>query len=374
MVVYFTNKKAVPVKFVSVTAHRIKVPLRRAFTTAVRSAVELETVIVELRDDAGRSGWGEAPISVVTKTTTDAVVASVHGPLWSLIVAADDVDHALALVEHSREPTVARAAVDCALQDLAAQQTGISLAEYLGDRLQGSRSAPIAVLTDMTLSIASPEDLAATALHHVSDGFNCLKVKLNAAGDPLAAMTAVRAAVGADPILRVDANQAFTPEQAIAFIRDLERADLGVEFVEQPVAAGDWAGLAKVSAAVDLPIMADESVWNCADLEVLVKHQAASLVNIKLAKTGGLRHARELANRAVEAGLGVVVGCMLESSVGIAAAASFASTLPAMAQDLDGGLWLASSPVSGGAAYNGPEILLSQAPGLGIMGFSSSSS
>ncbi|ALV44411.1 hypothetical protein MB46_01620 [Arthrobacter alpinus] len=354
-------------KLASITAHRISVPLLRAFTTAVRSAVELETVIVELRDDAGLSGWGEAPISVVTKTTTNAVIASVEGPLWSLLASADSVEHALERLEQSREPSVARAAVDCALHDLAAQQAGMSLPEFLGRQPAGT---PIHVTTDMTLSVAAPEKLAATALQHVSEGFDCLKVKLNAAGDPLAAMVAVRAAVGKETILRVDANQAFTPEQAITFIRGLEKANVGVEFVEQPVAAADWAGLAKVSGAVGLPIMADESVWTCADLDLLLEHNAASMINIKLAKTGGIRHAKRLADRAADAGLVVVVGCMLESSVGIAAAAAFASTLPVMAQDLDGGLWLAASPVSGGAQYRGSEIWLSPAPGLGITGLS----
>lgn len=353
-------------------AHRVSIPLRRPFTTAVRSAVELETVLVEVRDSDGRSGWGEAPISVVTKTTTAAVVASVQGPLWALLTGSANIDHAPDLLEASPEPSVARAAVDCALHDLAAQQAELPLAEYLARQWSEAvaASAPVRVRTDMTLSIAEPEALAATARQHVLEGFGCLKVKLNAAGDPLAAMLAVRDAVGPDPVLRVDANQSLTPEAAISFIHGIEEAGVGVEFVEQPVAATDWAGLAQVSSAVGIPIMADESVWTCADLDLLVQHRAAALVNIKLAKTGGLRHARRLAVRAADAGLGVVVGCMLESTVGIGAAAAFAATLPAgpVAQDLDGGLWMGSAPVTGGAHYRGAQILLPQVPGLGITG------
>jgi L-Ala-D/L-Glu epimerase len=362
------------VKLTTLIAHRVAVPLRQTFTTAVRSADVLETVIVEARDGDGRRGWGEAPISVVTKTTSSAVVASVEGPLQGLLAGAGagDLDHALALVEQSREPSAARTAVDCALHDLAAQQAGLPLAAFLA----GSSTAvrPARVLTDMTLSVGDAEALAATAVRHVAEGFDCLKIKLDASHDALAAMRAVRAAVGPATVLRVDANQAFTAEQAIALIRGFEDVGIGIELVEQPVAAADWTGLAKVGAAVETPIMADESVWTCADLDILLAHKAAPLVNIKLAKTGGLRHARRLADRAADAGLGVVVGCMLESTVGIGAAAAFATTLAAGAgpvsgaQDLDGGLWLAASPVRGGARYSAAEILLPQAPGQGIAG------
>ena len=226
----------------------------------------------------------------------------------------------------------------------------------------------------MTLSVAPPEELAAKAVTHAAAGFRCLKVKLDAGMDVLASMRAVRAAAGPDVVLRIDANQAFDAGTAIQIIRDLEDAGLEIELAEQPVPAGDWAALAQVSAAVDTPVMADESLWTLADLDRLLEHNAAPLVNIKLAKAGGLRHGRRLLERARAEGLGVVIGCMLESPVGIAAAASLASLLPATdrsaAQDLDGGLWLAASPVDGGAGYAGRTIRLAAAPGLGISGLS----
>ncbi|MGA7206038.1 MAG: dipeptide epimerase [Specibacter sp.] len=361
-------------------AHRVSIPLRRPFTTAVRSATGLETVLVEVRDSDGRSGWGEAPISVVTKTSTSAVIAAAEGPLWSLLAGSADISHAIGLVETSSAPSAGRAAVDCALHDLGAQQAGVPLEVYLAGQAPDGGPAPEGavrqgrVLTDMTLSVAAPGALAERALAHAAEGFGCLKVKLDAAHDPLAAMLAVRAAVGPAVTLRIDANQAFTPEEAIAMIRAFEENQLGIELVEQPVAAGDWEGLARVSAAVCTPVMADESVWTAADLETLLTFKAAPLVNIKLAKTGGLRPAQRMVARAHRAGLGVVVGCMLESQVGIGAAAALAATLPSGvavaggAQDLDGGLWLASSPIRGGAHYQGAEIILPDTPGQGIEG------
>ena len=372
--------------------HRVRVPLVGHFTTAVRSATELETVLVEAVDSDGRSGWGEAPISRVTRLSTEQAVASIQGPLAALVLgrnsgtagsgaagpAAGELDGALAQLERSSEPAAARMAVDCALHDLAAQQLGLTLGAYLGRAMHGAGAAGAApaatVETDMTLSVAPPEELAAKAAMHAAAGFRCLKVKLDAGMDVLASMRAVRAAAGPDVVLRIDANQAFDAGTAIRIIRDLEDAGLEIELAEQPVPAGDWAALAQVSAAVDTPVMADESLWTLADLDRLLQHNAAPLVNIKLAKAGGLRHGRRLLERARAEGLGVVIGCMLESPVGIAAAASLASLLPATdrsaAQDLDGGLWLAASPVAGGAGYSGRTIRLAPEPGLGITGLS----
>ncbi len=378
--------------------HRVRVPLVGHFTTAVRSATELEAVLVQAVDSDGRSGWGEAPISRVTRLSTEQAVASIEGPLAALVLgrssgtagngtagpAAEDFDGLLTGLEHSSEPAAARMAVDCALHDLAAQQLGLTLGAYLavgagsasGAAGSASPAAPAATVeTDMTLSVAPPAELAAKAAAHAAGGFRCLKVKLDARMDVLASLRAVRAAAGPDMVLRIDANQAFDAGTAIRTIRDLEDAGLGIELAEQPVPAGDWASLAQVSAAVDTPVMADESLWTLGDLDRLLEYRAAPLINIKLAKSGGLRHGRRLLERARAEGLGVVIGCMLESPVGIAAAASLASLLPAgadrsTAQDLDGGLWLAASPVTGGAGYTGRTIRLAAAPGLGISGLS----
>lgn len=368
-------------------AHRIRVPLVGPFTTAVRSATELETVLVEAVDDDGRSGWGEAPASKVTRATSASLEAAVQGPLSALVTACRTVEEALGLLERSPEAPAARSAVDCALHDLAAQRGGQPLFRHLQTVSPRPAEAPVApperdarpgpgvpgwwgtVRTDMTLSVAQPPVLAQLAAGHVAAGFDCLKIKLSAGPDALAALRAVRAAVGPAVTLRVDANQAFGPEEAIALIRRFEEAGLDIELVEQPVAAGDWEGLARVSAAVDTPVMADESVWSPEDLELLLRHRAAPMVNIKLAKSGGLRTAQAMIHRAQAEGLQVVIGCMLESPVGIGAAASLAWALPgSRPQDLDGGLWLRSSPVRGGSSYRGPVITLAAGPGLGIGG------
>lgn len=388
-------------------AHPVQLPLLRPFTTAVRSADTLETVLVEVEDDSGRSGWGEAPISRVTGISTAEAVQVIQDILGPLVVGTetDSLAQVLQLLAASGTPAAARMAVDCALHDLAAAAAGLALAEFLAREYPGLTGRPNNVRaggfrphasgsggtgagpsvgqgrlrTDMTLSVAGAASLAATARGYAADGFQCLKVKLNADGDPVERLLAVREAVGPSVVLRVDANQAFSPAAAIAAIRGMQTAGVGLELVEQPVPAGNWAGLAEVRAHVDTPVMADESVWTLEDLDSLLATGAADLVNVKLAKAGGLYPAVQLVCRAREAGVGVLVGCMLESTVGIGAAGALAvaagldRAFPGRSgQDLDGGLWLRSPAVDGGPSYAGSEIVLSGLPGLGIRGLAAS--
>lgn len=349
-----------------VLVHRVSAPLVRPFVTAQRSASTHVAVIVEVRDGDGRSGWGEAPCSWrVTGESPESVAAAVSGPLAETVRGADVADQAavcdevaLALVRNS----AAKMAVDCAVHDLAAQTAGVPLAVYLGG---GSMLQPVA--TDMTLSAGEPAEVAALARAHRDDGFRTLKVKCGRGGDDRTLLRAIRETVGDDVTLRVDANQGFSRDEAIHTIRAWEDDGIGVAFVEQPVAARALDDLAAVRAAVDTPIMADESVWDRWDLTEVIRRGAADAVNIKLAKSGGLSEAMRMARQAEQAGVGVMLGSMMESTVGIAAAASLALALGlADPQDLDGGLWLSASPVFGGARYEGSSIRLPNVPGLGV--------
>ncbi|WP_267884347.1 mandelate racemase/muconate lactonizing enzyme family protein [Psychromicrobium lacuslunae] len=331
------------------------------FTTAVRSATELETVLVRLMDAEGRSAWGETPVSKVTGVSAEASIRGIEGPLRELLQAAPSLDEALVALQLSEQPAAIRSAVDCALHDLRAQQAGEPLARQLG-------AQSLRVRTDMTLSVAEASELVPKAVALIEQGFGCLKIKIDAQHDAVTALREVRRAVGPRPVLRADANQAFEVAEAIRVIRELEDSEVNLSLVEQPVVAADLPGLAEVSRAVETPVMADESIWTMSDLLELLRLRAAPMVNIKLAKTGGLSQAVEMLNYARAEGLRVVIGCMLESHVGISAAATLAALLPEDDQDLDGGLWLRESPILGGAEYRGSQILLSDAPGLGISG------
>ena len=362
-----------------VMIHRRTISLKRPFVTAVRTAHAVEALLVEVRDSDGRCGWGEAPISWrVTGESIESVTAAVLGPLRETIEGLSTTNpeaSSEALERAVVRNSSARMALDCALYDLAAQAAGVPLFKYLG----GSAAE---VCTDMTLSAAVTtteiDALLSTAVEHVNAGFSTLKIKVGAGSDDLRTLIEVRNALGVDVRLRVDANQGWSPQQALQIIGSLEDAGVGVELIEQPVGRDDIDGLAFVTARVQTPIMADEAVWTRRDLREIIRSHAADMINIKLAKTGGLREALELARMARENEVGAVVGCMSESHVGIAAAAALASAIDSSARgdlrhhDLDGGLWLTHSPVDGGVAYEGDRVLLAEMPGTGIIGLTAS--
>lgn len=350
----------------AIVVHHARVALVTPFVTAVRRAEHADVVVVQVIDAEGRSGWGEAAISWrVTGESLASVAAAVTGPIAEVIhgTSAMSPEMSTLIAEAVWGNAAARSAVECAVCDLAAVQSEKPLFAHLG-------GATASVWTDMTLSTAPPDELVRRAVEHVEAGFDVLKIKAQADASTIEGICAVREAVGGGIGLRVDANQAWSADEAIDIIRRCEERSVGLEFVEQPVAAGDIAGLARVSASVDTPIMADESVRTAADVCSIAATRAASLVNIKLAKTGGLNEALRAAAIARDAGIAVVVGCMLEGPVGVAAAASFAASVsPDAVHDLDTARWLRDPVVVGLDLGRGRTITLPTKPGLNITGF-----
>ncbi|HET6627229.1 MAG TPA: dipeptide epimerase [Nocardioidaceae bacterium] len=349
----------------TVTCERLSVPLHTPFVTALRRTTTTETVVVRVTDADGVTGWGEAPqVWQVTGESLAGAEACVSGPLRSVVVGADADD--LAPLCRSVAGAVARnfgakAAVDVALHDLTARRRGISLPVLLG-------STTHRVGTDVTLAAGDASALAGAAVARVRDGFTVLKLKVGTdAVTDVARVRAAREAVGADVRLRLDANQGWTPGEAVRVIRALEDAGAGVELVEQPVRAEDLDGLAWVTARVNTPVMADEAVYDVHDLVEVIRRRAADMVNVKLAKCGGLSVARTLLELARAHQLGTMVGSMMETHIGVGAAASLVAAYgTTTTADLDAAWWAADSPVVGGMSYDGATVVLPDAPGLGI--------
>ncbi|MFF1816597.1 mandelate racemase/muconate lactonizing enzyme family protein [Kribbella sp. NPDC058245] len=348
------------------TTHLISAPLHTPFITALRTATHADSLLVEL-SDGSHSGWGEAPqVWKVTGESLAGAQACVEGPIATALngLGPDDLTEALRRVQNATAGNFgAKAAVDVALHDLAARRLGVSLQAFLGSTVNTVR-------TDVTLSVGDADALAAAATARVADGFDVLKVKVgtDAAGD-VERVRRVRDAIGPGPRLRLDANQGWSRRDAVNAIRALEDCDL--ELVEQPVAAADLEGMAWVTDRVNTPILADESVYGVRDLVAVIRHGAADMVNVKLAKCGGLGPARTLLELAREHGLGTAVGSMMESHVGIGAAAALVAAYPTSAiNDLDAAWWLRDAPVIGGIRYDGSLIHLPFEPGLGVTGLS----
>ncbi len=349
-----------------IRCHRLTAPLHTPFVTALRRTDDLETTVVEVVDDEGRRGYGEAPqVWRITGESLAGADACLSGPLADVVRgrSLDDLeDLSDELAEAVVGNTGAKAAMEIALHDLAARKAGVSLVAFLGGPDGEQR-----VATDVTLSAGEADELATAAAERTGEGFGVLKLKVGT--DAATDVARVRSVRGAAPQarIRLDANQGWTPDEAITAIRAMEDAGLDVEFVEQPVHRDDLAGLARVTEAVATPVMADEAVFGLPQLRAVIEHRAADLVNVKLAKCGGLRVGRTLLELARGSDMGTIVGSMMEGPIGVGAAAALVAAVgTSHVSDLDAAWWLATSPVVGGATYGEGVIVLSESPGLGI--------
>lgn len=351
----------------SVRAHAHRAPLLRPFVTAQRRTVAVEYVVADLGlDVAGERtiGQGSAAETVaVTGESASAILEAITGPLSADLTGAEGSLGELAARIARALPgaTSAKCAVDVALHDAWARAAGAPLAELLGGTTRGT------LANDMTISLEDPAAMAAHARAAVDGGAEILKIKLGRdvaqdrerLGAVLAAVPQVR--------LRLDANQGWEADEAIAIITGFEKAGYPVDLVEQPVPAGDAEDLARVRRAVGIPIMADEAVWSPEDAARIIDAQAADLINIKLAKTGGIGAAVAIADLAGEAGLECMVGAMMEPRISITAAAHLAFSHPAITMiDLDAPAWFASDLPVGGYVERDGGLRLLGGNGLGL--------
>ncbi|MCT1910790.1 dipeptide epimerase [Brachybacterium paraconglomeratum] len=348
----------------AVRRHLHRAPLRHPFVTAARRTEAVEYVVAEVELAGGAVGQGSAAETVaVTGEDAASILAALDGPLGAALRGARGTIRELSDRVAAAMPgaTSAKAALEIALHDAWARAAGRPLVELLGG------SADTTMRNDMTVSLEEPATMAQRAREAVAAGHEILKIKLghDIAEDRERLATVVEAAPSAR--LRLDANQGWLPEQAVEIITGFEADALPVELVEQPVAAGDVEGLARVTAAVSVPIMADEAVWSAADAHRLIEARACDLLNIKLAKTGGLRGAIEVAEAARRAGIDCMLGAMMEPRISITAAAHLALAHPAITMiDLDPPAWFASALPRGGIVQERGVLRLSGGPGLGL--------
>ena len=314
----------------------------------------ITTVIIEITDDRhpGIVGLGEGypdPYYGETPETMAVVL-----PLLAEAIGTPALDRAglvaasVAMNTRIANHGAAKCAIDIALHDLAGKVAGTPVVDLLGL----SRDIPP---TDFTLGIDTPAVVAERALR--ASQFPALKIKVGGPDD-VATLEAVRA-VYAGPI-RVDANTGWTLDDAVALLPRL--VDLGVELVEQPFPARRLDLLRAFQAASPLPVVADESAVTIDDLDALVGVVAA--VNVKLAKCGGVGPAAMMLTRARELGFRTFLGCMEETSVGIAASAAVASLADWV--DLDGNLLLTDDPFEGLELDAESRWRLTDRPGLGV--------
>jgi o-succinylbenzoate synthase len=344
----------------------LKVPLKTPFKTALRTVEAVEDIVVEVHTDTGHVGYGGAPATaVITGDTHGSILEAIGRYIAPRLVGQEiaDLNRVTALVQGALEKnTSAKAAVEIAVYDLFGQLYGAPLYRMLGG------GDPV-ITTDITISVDYIDKMVADSLSAVDRGFESLKIKVGKdIGVDIERVKAIYAAVEGRALLRLDANQGWTAKQAVHAITLLEDAGVRLELVEQPVKARDLDGMRYVTERVHTPIMADESVFDPMQVIDLIRMRAADIINIKLMKTGGISNAIRIADIAALYGVECMIGCMLESSISVAAAVHVAvAKADAITKvDLDGPSLCAFNPVDGGVLFNESEISVTDAPGLGI--------
>jgi L-Ala-D/L-Glu epimerase len=304
---------------------------RRGRITPKRPQPLLEYVIVRIETDEGLVGWGESQADVgFFGHTVEDVQAAVTDYLGPFLIGHDPFarEHLMGLVDF-RGHGCAKAGLDMALHDLIGKALGTSVANLIG----GRHIARVRVAIE--IAGGPPDAMAAEALRLVGLGVNEFKAKIGGLPDQDAdRIRAMREAVGPDVTLRADANQGYDAKEAIRFCRLVERADLRLELLEQPLLAHDLAGMALVRASVETPICADEACYTPQDALRIIQYGAADVLNVKLGKAGGFLQAKKIAALAEAAGLRCVVGTAFGTGLEIAAklhlAASTASIVDAV--------------------------------------------
>jgi L-alanine-DL-glutamate epimerase-like enolase superfamily enzyme len=341
----------------------VEMRLTSPYTIAYETVERVTNVFLRIHTNAAMTGLGcAAPDPQVTGETAEGALESLRDVAPGSLVGSDPLRIALLLSRLGKElegqPSVL-AAVDMALHDLLGQVAGLPLHRLLG----GYRTR---IRTSVTIGILPEDETVERALDLVSKGFRALKLKggLDAEQDA-ARVLRVREAVGPRVELRFDANQGYSVEQAVGFVESTRGA--GLEILEQPTPRGRPDLLGRVAGEVHVPVMADESLVGLRDAFRLVRRGFVDMVNVKLMKVGGIAEALQVNAVARSAGVEVMVGCMDESALSIAAGLHYALARPnVIYADLDGHLDLEGDPASGMLLLRDGQLFPSSEPGLGI--------
>ena len=346
--------------------HVVHVPAKATHSHGSGDVSGINAALLELSTDTGLTGWGEASPWPVFAGTVEGSAAALHTYLRPHVLGADPVQverlmHVAdsVLVGHAE----AKAALECALLDLAGQVAGLSMAEMVG----GISRNEVA----LSFSVANPDfdaDLEDVA-RIWEDGVRLFKLKTGFKdhGFDLMRLERLRALYGDEIGLRIDYNQGLAAHDAIRTVRDLE--SFRPDFVEQPVKRHERAALAAITQAVDVPVMADESVFGVVDAFEGARMRIADIFSLKIMKSGGIRRCLEVAAIARATGIGVYGGCMFETSIAHAAGTHLAAALPELSLGCEfymSAYYASADIAEPGLPVSEGKVQLPQYPGLGV--------
>ncbi len=349
-------------KIKNIEFFKLDLKMRSGYTIAYESIDEATNIILKITTSNGLKGWGcAAPDLAITHETADDVIGNIE----RFVIPTLQGENPFQIVRFHEELKVRNpkmrstlAMVNIALYDLLARQAKLPLYQLLG----GYRKK---IQTSVTLGICPLDETLEQGREFWQQGFRILKLKGGLSLDEdIEKVHRLREAFGKELTLRFDANQGYSVEQSVRFIKSTRAAE--IELLEQPTHIDNEDALRRVMEEVEVPVMADESIRSLQDVFRLSKHECSDMINIKIMKVGGLTEAQHINSVAKAAGMEVMVGCLDESALGIAAGLHFALSRPNVEYaDLDGHLDFINDPVSGLFRIEKGWIFPSEMAGLG---------
>ena len=331
-----------------VELYKLSIPLIEPFTTSLGTDYSAENVLVKIMTTEGITGFGEcSPYMPINGESQDTCF--IVGQYFAKALKGKDplqIEDCIKLMDTIIYGNSSiKSAFDIALYDIASQHAGIPLYKFIG----GENNKTI--ITDYTVSIGEPQQMAADAVKIKAAGYPAIKIKLGKNGKTdVLRIKVIREAVGNEIPLRIDANQGWAVDEAIETLKALDMYD--VQHCEEPIARWNFMRLPEVKKASPIPIMADESCSDEHDAERLIQLEACDYFNIKLGKSGGIFKALKMARMAEAANIHLQVGAMLESRLAMTAFAHYALCSPMIVHfDFDTALMFKEDPVTGGIVY-----------------------
>jgi o-succinylbenzoate synthase len=348
-------------KILKTDIYKLSIPMH-PFTIATGTMHYAQNIFIRIHTDTGYYGVGECsafPMIVGETQATCFEMAKDFAALWHGKDAENIEERMGELHAFTAFNATIKSAFDMALYDLAAKKAGQPLYQFLGGRKKE-------IETDLTIGIDTPENMVARAIQFIEDGVRMIKIKLGK--DPkedIERVKQIRAAVGDDIILRIDANQGWSFDAALDALCAI--GDYKVQFCEQPMRHWDDHKLPLLRKQSPVKIMADESVFDHHDADRLIREHACDYINIKFAKSGGILEAMEIDKCAKQHNIPCMMGGMLESRVALTAFAHFALAHDNIIfHDMDTCLLgHKTDPVTGGVKYKGYFLEIPDTPGLG---------
>lgn len=319
--------------------------LKEPFRTSLRSVSDFDVIEFHIETSDGLQATGEAvETPAITGHTQEMIVSGLLGPIKESLLGISFTSP-LELAENvanTQAVSSAKAAADMALYFLAAANENRTIAEVLGSTRPG-------IATDVTVPIAELVNIEHLMSVRLKAGFKSFKVKL--AMEPIEIsiqkLEAISQAAGPECSIRVDPNQSWSVAHTLNFLEAIDSRGLSIDYLEQPTPAEDKRALAEIKRNTHTPVMADESCFNMTDLLQLIEYEAVDLINLKLLKSGGVSPILQMAEAAREAGIGVLIGSMMEGDRGVYVSACLADALvPDEVHDLDASWWAKDSKIN----------------------------